>query len=239
MEFWVATFAVLATAAAVTAVSGFGFALVAIPPLALLSDARTAVVGAGVASVFLNVGMVQQGFRDVRWRVVGGLLLVAVVGMPVGLVLLKVLDDRGLGLLVAGSVLGCTIIVWLAPVVRGRWAVAAGGLLAGVLTTATGTNGPPLAAVFAGLGLTPAQFRASFGAYFAVSGGLTLAAYGVTGELTGATLRVGAVGLVAMPIGWVLGDRLFRRLDPANFRRAVLAVLMASSAVTAMRAVNG
>jgi uncharacterized membrane protein YfcA len=239
MELWVATFAVLATAAAVQAASGFGFALVAVPFLALVIDPHTAVVGAAVASVPLNLGAVRRRFGDVRWRLVGGLLLAAATGLPVGLVLLRTLDDRALTLLVAGTVLSCTILVWRRLALRGRVAVVAGGVVAGVLTTATGTNGPPLAAVFAGLGLEPREFRASFGAYFAVSGVLTLAAYGVAGELTGEAWQVGAVGLVALPVGWFLGDRVFRRLDPVRFRRAVLAVLVTSAAVTAMRVVSG
>jgi uncharacterized membrane protein YfcA len=238
MELWIATFAALTAAAAVQAASGFGFALVAVPTLGLFTDIRAAVVGTAVASMLLNVGTIRSGFDHVRWRLVGTLLLIAAAGMPFGVILLRSLDNRALSLLVAVAVLGCTALVWLRPTVRGWVAIACGGLLAGVLSTATGTNGPPLAAVFAGVGLNPAEFRASFGAYFAVSGGLTLTAYGVAGELTQTAWLVGAVGVVALPVGWFLGDRLFRRLDATHFRRAVLVVLIASSVVTAMRVVN-
>jgi hypothetical protein len=50
-----AAFAILAVAAAVQAASGFGFALAAVPLLAVIIDARTAVVGASLAGLVLGI----------------------------------------------------------------------------------------------------------------------------------------------------------------------------------------
>jgi uncharacterized protein len=234
-----AVFSVLTVAAAIHAATGFGFALIAVPLVALVADVRTAVVGVAVAGVLLSWGTARVERAHVRWRTVGGLLLAGVAGMPLGLLLLRGLTERALEALVAVSVLACTVLVWRRPVLRGgRPAVIAAGFLSGVLATATGTNGPPLAAVFSGLGMGPREFRANFAAYFSVSGGLTLLAYAIAGDLSRPVWLIGAVGLAAIPLGWWLGDQVFRRFDAVRFRRAVLTMLVVTSAVTVMRAVT-
>jgi uncharacterized protein len=233
----VAIFAILATAAAVQAVTAFGFALLAVPLLAQTDDVPTAVVGVGVAGVLMNFATVRIDRAHIRWRPVVGLLAAATVGMPFGLLLLRGLSERALGVLVAAAVLGCALIVWLRPTLRGGWlAVASAGVFAGVLATATGTNGPPLVAVFLGMGFTPAEVRASLAGYFSVSGVLSVVAFATAGELTRPVWLIGAVGLVAVPLGWWLGNRLFRRFDPLRFRRAVLAMLVLTSVMTVTRA---
>ena len=110
------------------------------------------------------------------------------------------------------------------------------GLLATLVAAAL--LGAAVASVlFAGL-IETREFRAGFGAYFAVGGALTPTAYGVAGELTGEAWRIGAVGLGAHPVGWFVGDQTFRWLNSAHFRRAVLAALVSSAVVTAMRVVS-
>lgn len=240
MGFLVVTFAALAAAAATQAASGFGFALLAVPLLTLTHDVRTAVVGAGVAGVLLNVESVRRDHRHVRWRTVAALLVTAVIGMPFGLVLLRSLDERTLTIVVAVTVLGCTYLVWRQPVLSGgRAVVAAGGLAAGVLSTATGTNGPPLVAVLSGLDLDPCEFRASLAAYFSATGVLGVLAFGLAGQLTRPAWLIGAVGMTAVPFGWLLGDLAFRRLDATRFRHVVLVMLVVTSAITIMKAATG
>ncbi len=80
-------FAALAVAAAVHAATGFGFALVAVPLLALAADVPTAVVAVGIAGVLLNLGTVGHGWAHVSRPTVAGLLATAIVGVPVGLLL--------------------------------------------------------------------------------------------------------------------------------------------------------
>jgi uncharacterized membrane protein YfcA len=235
-----AIFVILAVAAAVQAATAFGFALIAVPLLALTADVSTGVVGVALAGLLLNLGTVHLDWAHIRWRPVIGLLAAAGVGMPFGLFILRSLDERALKLLVAAVVLACTLLVWRRPAFPTGWpVVAAVGVLAGVLATATGMNGPPLLALFLGMGFVPAEVRASLAVYFSVSTVLAVAAFAVAGELTGPAYLIGAVGLVAVPLGWWLGNRVFRRFDAAGFRRAVLVMLLFTSVVTAVRAAMG
>src|SRR5690606_21218277 len=153
-------------AAFAQAVTGFGFALVAVPLLALAADARTAVVAAGLTGLAMNLVVLGRQHRHVRWPDTGLLLAAGMVGMPLGIWLLRTAPDRVLSALIALCVLGCTALVWRDVRLRAPKLGAIGGIgvLAGALSTATGTNGPPLVAAFHALGYDPRTFRATLAA---------------------------------------------------------------------------
>src|SRR5690606_15775726 len=106
MSWLLVAFVVVLLAAATQAMTGFGFALVAVPLLSLALDPRTAVVGVGIAGLILTVTVAVQERRYARWPVVGLLLGALVAGMPVGLLVLRTAPDRLLiamiGTVVAG-----------------------------------------------------------------------------------------------------------------------------------------
>ncbi|HEY0700734.1 MAG TPA: sulfite exporter TauE/SafE family protein [Micromonospora sp.] len=214
------------------AVSGFGFALLTVPLLTAVTDPRTAVVTASLTSLTLTVTTTARERAHVRWRTAGLLTATAVLGMPAGLLVLRVAPDRLLAGLIAAVVLGCAVLVWRGTRLRaGARVVGAVGVLTGVLTTATGTNGPPLVAAFHSLGYDPRTFRATLAAVFTGSGLIGVLGFLVTGQVTATTGWITLAGLPAVVLGWWLGDRIFTWVDPATFRRIVLLGLVTSATV--------
>jgi uncharacterized membrane protein YfcA len=234
-----AAFAILAVAAAVQAASGFGFALAAVPLLAVITDARTAVVGASLAGLVLGIRVSVGERGHIRWPAAGALIVTSALGMPFGVLVLRSLNERALGLLIAATVLVCVVLVW-----RGSWLpsgpvpLVIAGLAAGVMGTATGANGPPLVAALQAMNYEPRQFRATLAVVFAVTGVLGVAAFTVAGQVTRPALLVAAAGVPGVLIGWELGNAAFTRLGAARFRNVVLALLVTSSVVTVIRVVT-
>jgi hypothetical protein len=221
-------------------VSGFGFALLAVPLLAAATDARTAVIVASLTSLGLNLTTVARERAHVRWRTANLVTAAAVFGMPVGLLILVRAPERLLTGLIAAVVLGCTLLVWREARFRaGTGAVGAVGVLVGVLTTSTGTNGPPLVAAFHALGYDPRTFRATLAATFVGTGVIGLAGFLLTGQVGALTLRIAVIALPAVLLGWGLGNRIFARVDRVTFRRIVLVGLVASSGAALARALTG
>ncbi|WP_157756875.1 sulfite exporter TauE/SafE family protein [Plantactinospora sp. KBS50] len=234
------TFGIVLLAAFAQAVSGFGYALLAVPLLTLASDPRTAVVVASVTGVGLTVTSAARERAHARWRTALLLTSAAVLGMPVGLLVLTLAPARLLTVLIAVVVLGCTVLVWRRVRFRtGPAVVAAVGVFSGVLATSTGMNGPPLVAAFQALGYDPRTFRATLAAAFAGSGVLGLAGFVLAGQVDAATLRLAAAGLPAVLLGWWLGDRIFARVNLVVFRRIVLLGLVAMSAAALVQALTG
>ncbi len=240
MTVLLAAFAIVLCASFAQAVTGFGFALVAVPLLALATDPRTAVVAACLLSLGSSLFAVVRERSHVQWRTAGLLLGCALAGLPVGLVVLRRTPDRVLDALIAVCVLACVVLVWRRLQLRhpGRGTVMGVGLLVGALSTATGSNGPPLVAAFQAMGYDRRTFRGTLAAVFGGTGVASLAGYLAVGLVHERAVWVWLAGLPAVVIGWLAGDVLFARIDAAMFRRIVLAALVVTSAVTVTRAIT-
>jgi uncharacterized membrane protein YfcA len=237
---FVVAFLVILVASAAQSLTGFGYALLAVPLLALVLDPRLAVVVASIAGMCLTTGTMVVERPHVQWRAVGVLCAAATAGIPIGLVLLRALSDSALRLLIAGVALLCTLQVW-----RGvrfpanRTVVAVAGFLSGILGTSTGTTGPPMIAALQAMGYDPRRFRATLSAAFSFTGLLGLAGFLVIGQITERAVALGLGTIPAVIAGWLAGNRLFARIDAQRFRKVVLSALVVSSVITAIRALRG
>ncbi|WP_158610071.1 sulfite exporter TauE/SafE family protein [Micromonospora globbae] len=230
MTLLLAAFGIVLLGAVAQAVSGFGFALVTVPLLAALIDPRGAVVVSALTGFGLTMVAAVRERAYARWPVAAALAGTALLGLPLGLLVLARAPERALNATIAVVVLGCVALVWSGARIRtGRVGLGAVGVLVGVLTAATGTNGPPLVAAFHSLGYDPRTFRATLAATFAGTGVMGLVGFAATGQVHVDTVRTALVALPAVPLGWWLGNRLFHRVDPAVFRRIVLVGLLGSA----------
>jgi uncharacterized membrane protein YfcA len=232
-------FGIIGVAAFAQSVSGFGFALVAVPLLAVTLDAQTAVVVASMLSLVMTSVTAAGERKHIHWKATRALTISAIFGMPLGLVALKLLSSGVLTGVIAVVTLACTILVWK------RWRmsptparVALAGFASGTLLTATATNGPPLVAVLQAMGLNPRQFRATISAIFALGGLVGAIGFAITGEFTARAASYIALGLVAAALGGWIGNHTFDRIDAAQFRRILLGALVISSSIALLRALS-
>jgi uncharacterized membrane protein YfcA len=200
-------------AAAAPAVTGFGFALVAVPLLVLVTDSITAVVATTAVSLVLTGVVGYRKGAHVHRPTAVRFILAGLVGMPLGLVALARLDERSLTSVIAVGVLLCAGLLWsgigfpTGPLPQ--WGT---GVLSGALLTSTGMNGPPVVLMMQGLALVPRPFRASLQLIFFGQDVAAVAAFAVLGYLDAAVATVVVAGAAAVPVGWWLGDRLFGML---------------------------
>ncbi|MGZ4149658.1 MAG: TSUP family transporter [Actinomycetota bacterium] len=208
---------------------GFGFALVVVPILAVIADPKVAVV------TMTAVGLPLSIVNAVRWRAhvlvpeAARVTVASLVGMPVGALLLTRANDAVLTALVGVVVLVLTVALWRRfALPAGRRSEYAAGVVAGALATSVGTSGPPVVIAFQAAGLPPEPFRATLAAAFVVQGVIALAAFWAVGLVDAEVGRGVLVGIPAMALGVLAGERLFRRLNGGGFRGAVLALLALS-----------
>lgn len=235
-----AAFVVAILASFAQAVTGFGFALVAVPLLALVTGVHTAVVSVTMLSAVLTVGASARYRRDVAWPIARTLTIAALIGMPLGLLALVWLDQRWLTIGVA-----LLVIVFAAaslqklPLKGGPGTTVGAGLLGGALLTSTGMNGPPLVAALQALDFTPRRFRATLQASFAAQDLLAVAGFAIVGQLSPTTVFVMLAGLLGIPVGWVIGDLVFTRLAQGGFRLVVFLTLLGSAVLLLVQSLLG
>ncbi|WP_235736448.1 sulfite exporter TauE/SafE family protein [Nocardioides alcanivorans] len=213
------------------AVTGFGSALVSVPLLIPVVGPVQAVVAGVLVSTALCAHACVKERGEIDLGLVKRTSAAAILGLPLGLVLLTVLPEVQLSLLVAGVVVVCALalaLVKLPPV--GRLGQAAGGFISGTLTTSTGLNGPPLVITYQAAGLEPRRFRATLQASFLVQDVFAIVGFVLVAKIDATACFIALGGLAGVPAGWAIGDRVFRGLNPETFRRLVLAGLVATAA---------
>ena len=203
--------------------------MLAVPLLALLVGAKTAVVTTGVVSIALQLTMALRDHTAIRRPTVVTATIAGIAGMPLGLLVLDHVDDRSLTIAIAVTVLGFTLA--LARGVRvpaGVVTDAAAGFASGTLSTSTGTSGPPLVIALHAREMAPVEFRTTLAAQFLIQGAISAIAFALAGRVTGEVGRLTLVGLPGLAIGWLIGQTIFARLDQGRFRRLVLVMLALS-----------
>ncbi|MEU6785336.1 sulfite exporter TauE/SafE family protein [Nonomuraea angiospora] len=240
MSTLLAAAAIILIASTVHAVTGFGYALVATPLLALAVDPHTAVVSTTMSALAMTITIAVRQRHHAEWKVAMVAMAGIVLGLPIGLWVYGVTSERVLTALIGVGVLGCTVMVWRRVKVPGSVPVLVGvGLVSGALSTSTGTNGPPMVAAFQGMGYEPAKFRATLSAVFAGTSVFSLIGFAVAGQVNTQSLWIGLVGLPVVQLGWFAGNAIFSRIDAERFRKVVLAALLVSAAVTLASTLNG
>jgi uncharacterized membrane protein YfcA len=224
--------ALAATAAFIQSLSGFGFALFIVPFLALLIGPKDTVLLSNLMST-LSSGSQSIWLRHSADRRTAGVLLAgAIVGMPMGLAVLLLLDPEALKLVIA-----CMVIFFTLLLMRGFRLHAAGtlgdvaaGLTSGVLNTSTAMSGPPVVLYLQGKGLPPLNFRATIASFFGVSSALGVILLVATGTAEAYVFGAFALSVPAVLGGQALGNRVFHRVDAVVFRRLVYGILLISGA---------
>lgn len=216
-------------AAALQALTGFGFALIVMPLVTLLLPLRTAaplVAMAGFTAYAVNL----VRYRDhVDWREVARLAAASALGIPLGIWALgnlrESLIDRILGvLLVAFGIY--TLAGRPTPRLRGRWWFLPAGLLAGSLGAAYNTPGPPVI-VYGSLRDWPrGRFKAIIQTLFFVNGILIVGSHLVAGNVTAEVWGLYALAAPTLLAGLWAGARLDRRVNAQQFRTLVTALVL-------------
>ncbi|HLM50043.1 MAG TPA: sulfite exporter TauE/SafE family protein [Solirubrobacteraceae bacterium] len=212
---------------------GFGGSLVAAPLLSLILQ-PVQVVALLLATALL-VGPAILAEPGQRGRIAAGdaalLLAAAVAGLPVGVLAVGALDTRSLQAAVAVVILLTLAGQRLQPARTGPRSGVLAGFAAGVLTTATSLNGPPLVLWLRGRGHPPEVFRATMTAVF-----LPVSAVGLIALLAGHPPDLGldvlAAAFAGSAAGWLAGRSVFARLRPAAHARAVTGLLLATAAAS-------
>jgi hypothetical protein len=158
------------------------------------------------------------------------------MGVPIGAELLRWANPQhirvGVGvLLILFSFYSLFRPKLAVPTAGGRAADSSVGFLGGVLGGTTGLGGI-LPNVWCNLRNWPKdEQRATFQTVAVAIFAVTMFWLGGTGSVSAVTMQLFLIGLPWVLVGTWLGLRLYRRLDDARFRQAVLILLLVSGAV--------
>ena len=231
---------IVAAAGVAQGLSGFGFALISIPLLALVVPVKAAIVGGAFLGLVQSGLVVGRDHRHVDWRSAAVLVVAAFAGMPIGLLVITHVSEKPLQVVIAVTVLVFTGLLWRRVRLPTDSLVAEVGVgfTSGMLSTSTGMSGPPLVIALQARGVPPSAFRATLATVFVGGSTISLLLFWSRGLVTTDAVHVAAAGLPGLLIGILVGEVAFRRVDHERFRSIVLVLLLASAVLALVGALN-
>jgi len=232
---------VLFLATLIRSAFGFGEALVAVPLLALVVPVEVAVPVAVLASITVALIVVVQDWRKVHVHSAVRLVLPTMLGIPLGLLLLKTVAEP-----VVKGFLAAVLIGFSAHSLFSRrhreltndkfaWLF---GFSAGVLGGAYGMNGPPLVIYGSLRKWTPQHFRATLQGYFLPASLVGLLGYWLTGLWTPTVNRFYLLSLPLILAATFLGRGINRRMGVPQFLLYIHSGLIAIGIILLIQAMR-
>lgn len=243
MLLWFLPLAATVFAAAILrGLTGFGFALAAVPLISLAIEPKVAVASTILLQVMVGVPDLIRLRGSYDRAEVARLSLGALVGMPFGIAALAWLDANATRLAIALiSLIGLGLMVLQPPRrIAFRPAVAyAAGALSGLFGSLAAMPGPPTVAYFTASGTNPPRARAAMLVFFFASALMTLPGLALAGAVDGRTLLLSLAFLPFLVGGTYVGGQIFHRLHPRHYRAITLAVMALAAGVAGARAIAG
>jgi uncharacterized membrane protein YfcA len=223
-------------------VFGFGDALIAMPLLAMVLGLKTATPLVALASFTIAIVILLTTWRSLKVGSASRLIIATLVGIPVGIALLKGVDERIMQTLLACVILlfaGFNLSSLAVPKLKTDKSSYLFGFVAGLLGGAYNTNGPPIV-IFASMRDWPAaEFRATLQGYFFFTGFMLLGAHALGGLWNERVFTLYGLALPIIATSIWLGSRLHRKVSPERFRKAIHILLVLIATMLLFKALTG
>ncbi len=227
-------------AAILRGLTGFGFALAAVPLISLAIEPKLAVASTILLQVMIGIPDMIRLRDHYDRQDVTRLTLGALFGMPFGIAALAFFDTNATQLAIAMISLAGLCLMVLQPQRRirfGRGVALGAGALSGLFGSLAAMPGPPAVAYFVASGTEPSRARASMLILFFLSALMTVPGLVLAGAINGTSLLLSLGFLPFLVLGTWVGGQIFRRLHPRHYRALALGVMGLAAGVSGARAI--
>lgn len=221
---------------------GFGFGLVSMGLLPFFVSEHFAVPFVAPYT-FVTAALVAWGVRKhIRWARVWPLLIGVVVGVPFGVLAVKVANPLTIKLILGVTLIGYSIwALFGASHTHERQLHVGWGCLAGTASGVLGafnTGGPPAVVYTTVRNWDKDATKSTLQVIFAVTAVIQLTGFAMTGLLSGEVLLKNLMMLPALVLGVLVGHALYKRIDQVTFKRVLLVLLLVVGVVYVHKAVT-
>ncbi|EKS29854.1 MAG: sulfite exporter TauE/SafE family protein [Afipia felis] len=223
MDWLAVSGAVLAVTVAsfVRGLTGFGFAIVATPLLALVYPPAVAVPIATLLQIPSGLPTVLRDWDDTNFRAAA---IAWIGGMPAlipGVFFLGVLPADVMRLIVGGVVVFSTVALALGRKLNRdpkSYELVGAGALSGLMQGAVAMAGPPIILLILSSSWTAARCRATLSFIFLLLGTASLVFGTIHGIVNRESLMIAAVTVPGLLLGQMVGTHFFVRIDAKRYR---------------------
>jgi uncharacterized membrane protein YfcA len=218
---------------------GFGDALVAMPLLTLVVGLKTATPTVALVATTISITILAKNWKIADLKSTFRLVFSSIIGIPVGLVLLKSVNEDFMKGLLGASLILYGLYNLLKPHLKkisGSFGLAfLFGFIAGVLGGAYNTNGPPVVIYGTLRRWSPNHFRVTMQSYLLPTGFLILLGHGLSGLWTTQVFRYYILSLPIVFLAIYIGGKAHNAMTQKHFDRLVNAALLCMGVVLIIR----
>ena len=208
--------------------TGFGFALISVPVLVIFMPPKVVIPMVMLQSTLVAVFILWEARRWIDLRRIWILVVTAIIGMPFGAYILKVVDADRLRVII-----GVFIVLFAFAFLQGfrrkssneKAAFIPIGFFSGLLNGSIGMSGPPVILFFANQGVHRDAFRANLVAYFMMLNIATIPVFVYHDIITLETIKYGGIYMLPMLVGVYIGVKLAGKADETLFRKIALIIV--------------
>lgn len=220
---------IFAFAYIVFGITGFGSALVAMPLLSPLIGIETAAPLFAIIALVSEIMMLIRYHQHINLRGTWRLIVAASIATPFGIAGAHFLPENValwlLGLVVAGYGLYSLFSPHVPQVANPNWGYGF-GFVGGLLSGAYNTGGPPIVIYGSLSRWPPDEFKSSLQSVFIINSTIVIAIHATSGHMTANVFQDCLLAIPAMAIGLLIGWYLEKRVNPAQFRKLILVLLV-------------
>lgn len=225
----IAVIVILGVAAFVRSAIGFGDGLIAMGLVTGWIGLQTATPLVALIGTAISSSILATQWRQVDIKAALPLIVSTLIGIPIGLVLLKFAPEQ-----VARAVLGVLLVAYgaygllglrLPAITTDRFA-SLFGFIAGVLGGAYNTNGPPVVIYGTLRRWQPEQLRLTLQGYFFFTNFLILAGHAISGLWTAKVWNLVLTSLPAVGLSVWLGGIMNQYIKRELFAKLIFGVLL-------------
>lgn len=225
----IAVTAILGVAAFVRSAIGFGDGLIAMGLLTGWIGLQTATPVVALIGTAISSSILATQWQQVDIKSALTLIISTLIGIPIGLVLLKFAPEQA-----ARALLGVLLVAYgaygllglkLPTITTDRFA-SLFGLVAGVLGGAYNTNGPPIVVYGTLRKWKPEELRLTLQSYFFFTNFLILAGHAISGLWTMKVWRLVFLSLPAVGLSVWLGGIVNQHIKRELFAKLIFSVLL-------------
>lgn len=218
---------------------GFGDALVAMPLLTLVVGLKTATPTVALVATTISITILVKNWKIADLKATFRLVLSSFIGIPVGLVLLKGVNEDFMKALLGAILILYGVYNLIKPQLK-KISGSLGftflfGFIAGVLGGAYNTNGPPVVIYGTLRRWAPTHFRATMQGYLLPTGFLILLGHGLSGLWTTRVFQYYILSLPVVFLAIYVGGKTHKSMMQKHFDRYVNMALICMGAVLIIR----
>jgi uncharacterized membrane protein YfcA len=220
---------IVLVASTIRSAFGFGDALIAMPLLAFFMEMKTAVPLVAVSGFTISILILARHWKSAYVKGLWILILFCILGIPLGLLFLKNMDDKLIKIVLALLLIVFSSINLINPtyfILKSDKFAWIFGLFSGILGGAYNTNGPPIIIYGKMKRWEPEKFRAILQSVFLPTNLCIIIGQAGTGFWTESVVKYVVFCIPVIVIGTITGGFINKRMSKEGFAKYVDYILI-------------